>query len=157
MAFHKYFHVVGIRTFPDIGDCMGSHQLEIHEVEQNLQIACVFSYLFRNIRLQSSCTLGIARISASRKIFKKPLTFEYLCFPIFFLTMGIHFSHVLRIVWIHKSLQIHEWERYGYSNVLSMNWEKIFPNFLKSPQPEDDMAFRRIFSCYENQDIPTHS
>ena len=26
-----------------------------------------------------------------------------------------------------KSLKIHEWERYGYSHLFSMNWEKIFP------------------------------
>ena len=31
-----------------------------------------------------------------------------------------------------KSLKIHEWERYGYSHLFSMNWEKISPYIGKS-------------------------
>ena len=30
------------------------------------------------------------------------------------------------------SLKIHEWERYGYSHLFSMNWVKIFPYIGKS-------------------------
>ena len=31
-----------------------------------------------------------------------------------------------------KSLKIHEWERYGYSHLFSMNWVKILPYIAKS-------------------------
>ena len=31
-----------------------------------------------------------------------------------------------------KSHQKHEWERYGYSHLFSMNWEKIFP-YIRKP------------------------
>ena len=31
-----------------------------------------------------------------------------------------------------KSLKIHEWERYGYPHLFSMNWEKISPYIGKS-------------------------
>ena len=31
-----------------------------------------------------------------------------------------------------KSLKIYEWERYGYSHLYSMDWEKIYPYNGKS-------------------------
>ena len=34
-----------------------------------------------------------------------------------------------------KSLKIHDWERYGYSRLFSMNWEKIFPYIGKPMEP----------------------
>ena len=107
---------------------------------------------------QSLHDLGIARILVSRKKFKKSLTFEYLCFPIFFHYYGNSlfpcFENCMDSM--EKSLQIIEWERYRYSYLFSMNWEKIFLNFFKSPQLGNYMAFHRIFPCYGNLDIPGH-
>ena len=53
--------------------------------------------------------LGIVWVSASPKIFEKPITLECLFlffFPYFSRIMGIHFSHVLEIVWISASIKI---------------------------------------------------
>ena len=47
-------------------------------------------------------------ISASPKIFEKPITLECLCFSMFSLTMGIHFLLILEIVWISASFKIVE-------------------------------------------------
>ena len=45
------------------------------------------------------------------------------------------------LVTLEKSLTIHEWERYRYPHLFSMNWEKIFPyigKFMETsfPYPE---------------------
>lgn len=81
-----------------------------------------------------------------------------LCFPIFFHYYGNSlfpcFENCMDSM--EKSLQIIEWERYRYSYLFSMNWEKIFLNFFKSPQLGNYMAFHRIFPCYGNLDIPRH-
>ena len=99
--------------------------------------------------------LGIALIPVSRKNFKKSLTFEYLCSPIFFHYYGNslfpYFENCMDSM--EKSLQIIEWEIYRYSYLFSMNWEKIFPNLFKNQQPGNYMAFHRIFPCYGNLNI----
>ena len=42
-------------------------------------------------------------------------------------------NHLLVVLQLQeKSLKIHEWERYGYPHLFSMNWEKIFPYIGKS-------------------------
>ena len=53
-----------------------------------------------------------------------------------------------------KSLQIHEWERYGYFHLFSMKWEK---KNLKYLQSGIDMVFHRIFPFYANLYIPRRS
>ena len=70
--------------------------------------------------------LGIAWIPDSWKIFKKPLTFEYLCFPFIFPYYGnLLFPCFEKCVDAHeKSLLIHEWEICGYSHLSSMNSDK---------------------------------
>ena len=45
---------------------------------------CVFSYFSCAMQIHFSHILEIVCISASRKIFEKPITLECLCFPIFF-------------------------------------------------------------------------
>ena len=100
----EYFHVRGIYTFPGIGDCKSFYQLHICKVEQNLGIICVFPYLFRKMRIDSSQLLGnvlkIVGINTSHEIYKKPIALECLCFLCVFLTMRIHFFHVFRNAYI---------------------------------------------------------
>ena len=43
-----------------------------------------------------------------------------------------------------KSLQIYEWERFGYSHLFSMKWGK---KNLKYPQSESDMVFFFMEIC----------
>ena len=90
-----------------------------------------FPYFTCTLGIHSYHALGIAWISDSCKIFKKPLTFECLCFPVFFPYYGNLlfpcFGNCMGAQ--EKSLQIHEWERYGYSHLFSMSWEK----FLQKP------------------------
>ena len=49
--------------------------------------------------------LGIKWISASPKLFKKPINWKCLCFPMPFPYFGIHFSYVLGTAWISASLK----------------------------------------------------
>ena len=93
---------MGICTFPNIGDCMGFPELKICEKEQNLGIICVS----HTCSIRWGFTHFHSGISVSREICKKPLTLECLCFPMFFLTMGINLSHVMGIAWISASREI---------------------------------------------------
>ena len=52
--------------------------------EQNLGNVCDFPYFFCDTGIKSSHRLGMAWISFSREICKKPIPLEYLCFPIIF-------------------------------------------------------------------------
>ena len=45
---------------------------------------------------------------------------------------GDHLPSPLDALAQEKSLKIHEWERYGYLHLFSMNWQKIFPYIGKS-------------------------
>ena len=57
---------------------------------------CFYPYFSRIMGIHSSHTLRIAWISASREVFKKRLTFEYLCFLKFFLYYGNSFFPCFR-------------------------------------------------------------
>ena len=83
-VFSYIFPVLWKPTFPMLWELyiQETHKFEI--------------FLFsRTLGIDFPHVLGIVWISASRKICKKPLTFEYSVFPYFSRTIGIHFPHVL--------------------------------------------------------------
>ena len=66
-----------------------------------------------------------------------------MCIPIHFPRTGKKYSHTLGNLW---KLVSHIWELYlGFV---------ITSNFIKNPQPGNDMSFHRIFLFYENLHIP---
>ena len=80
--------------------------------------------------------------------------YDIFVFPYLFLTMGIHFSHVLIIVLIHR--KHFSRSKSGKDMVIPIMFHelgKIFPYLPKSPQP-GNMTFHKTFPWYETFDIP---
>ena len=65
------------------------------------------------------------------KYLRNPLLWNVCVFPYFFFTMGIHFFHILEIVWISCSLKIVEklWNVCFFPHTFPVLWEFTFPMF----------------------------
>ena len=81
---------------------------------------CVFPYFSHTMQIYFSHALGIVWISASRKIFEKAITLEFLCFPHFSCTTEIHFQQVQ--------------ELYGFPVFWELYRFLFHPKYLKNSQ-----------------------
>ena len=48
------------------------------------------------------------------------------CIVFYSRCIALHFQLLQLVCFTGKSLKMHEWERYGYSHLFSMNWEKKY-------------------------------
>ena len=97
---------------------------------------CVFPYFSLTMGIHFFHILGIVCISASLKLFEKPITLEYLFFffPYFSRIMEIHFSQVLWIVWISASskifkklINLNKFEMFLFSHTFPYYGNPLFP------------------------------
>ena len=66
----------------------------------------VFPCFSRTMEIHFPHVLGPPQISAEYQKLKKPLTFKWLCFPIFFCYYGNYFSHILGFLLISAKPEI---------------------------------------------------
>ena len=71
-------------TFPYFGNFMGFYFTQNTSQTQHFGMLAFFPYFSRIMGIHFYHTLGIVWISASSEIFKKPINFKCLCFPILF-------------------------------------------------------------------------
>ena len=79
--------------------------------------------------------LGIVWISASPKIFEKPITLECLCFPIFFSYYGNslfpYFGNCMDFCFTQNSWETHYFGMFVFSHTFPVLWEFTFPHVLR--------------------------
>ena len=133
-------------TFPILWKLYGFLLLPKYLRNPLLWNICFFPYFSRNMGIHFSHVLGIVWISASSKIFNKPINLKCLCFPILFLYyMEIQFSHVFGAAWISASNNNFEMfmvpsqpEQKRFKNIAStlvftlreLFWNVIFGKFI---------------------------
>ena len=87
-VFSHIFLYYGNSLFPYFGNCMDFCFTQNNGETHYFGIFVFFPYVYRIMEIHFSQGLGIVWISASSEIFKKPINFKCLCFPILFLYNG---------------------------------------------------------------------
>ena len=91
---------------------------------------CFFPYFSRIMGIHFSHVLGIVWISASSKIFKKPINLKYLCFPILFPYYGNRLSQCvgscMDFCFQQKIPEILNSEMFIFSHIFSLLCEFTF-------------------------------
>ena len=130
MFFHT-FPVLWKPTFPTFWELYGF--LVPPKYLRGLQVwnVCFFPFISLIMGIYFSHILGILWISASPKMFKKPINLKCLCFPYFSRTMEIQSFHVLETPWISA-------------------WSEKF----RKPLTLKCLCFPIFFSYYENSLFP---
>ena len=82
LCFLIFFPYYGNSLFPYFGNCMDFCFTQ--NISETLECLFFFPYFPRIMGIHFSHVLGIVWISASSKIFKKPINLKCFCFPILF-------------------------------------------------------------------------
>ena len=139
---------------------------------RNFEMFVFFPCFSRIMRIHFSHVLGIVWISASSKIFRKPINLKCLCFPLLFRIMEIHFSHMLGSAQISaSSKKIPEtlnFEMFMFSHIFSLLceftyflifWELyvLMPHikYVRSPQLQNACVFSYFSRPMTFQLFPT--
>ena len=120
-------------TFPIFWELYGFLLLPKYLRNPLLWNVCVFSYFSRIMEIHFSKVLGIVWISASSKIFKKPIDLKCLCFSILFPYNGNPlfpcFGNYMDFCIKRKISETLNSEMFVFSHIFSLLWEFTFPIF----------------------------
>ena len=118
----EYFHFMGICTFTNIGNswvlinAKSARQRRLWEIS-------VFSLTFPVLcKFTFPIFWELYGFLLHLKYLRDPLLWNVCFFPYFSRIMGIHFSHVLEIVWISA-----KFEMFVFSHTFPALWKSTFP------------------------------
>ena len=120
-----FFPCYGNSLFPYFGNCMGfSSTQNIWETHYFGMFVFFFPYFSRFMGIHFSHVLGIVWVSASSKIFKKPINLKCLCFPILFPYYGNTLfpcvGNCMDFCFQQKILQTRNFEMFMFSRIFSL-------------------------------------
>ena len=128
--FSHTFPVLCKFTFPIFWELYGFLLLPKYLRNPLLWNVCVFSYFSRIMEIHFSKVLGIVWISASSKIFKKPIDLKCLCFSILFPYNGNPlfpcFGNCMDFCFKRKISETLNFEMFVFSHIFSLLWEFTF-------------------------------
>ena len=128
LSFPNFFPYNGNSLFPYFGNCMDFCFTQ--NIWETLEFLLFFSYFSRIMGIHFSRVLGIVWISASSKIFKKPINLKYLCFPILFPYYGNRLSQCvgscMDFCFQQKIPEILNSEMFIFSHIFSLLCEFTF-------------------------------
>ena len=100
---------------------------------RNFGMFVFFPYFSSIMRIRFSHVLGIVWISASSRIFKKPINLKCLSFPILFRYNGNSLFQCLGTAWISASSknnwETHKFEMFVFFHAFPVHWKSTFPIF----------------------------
>ena len=128
MCFLIFFPYYGNSLFPYFGNCMDFCFTQ--NIWETLECLLFFPYFSRIMGIHFSHILGIVWISASSKIFKKPINLKCLCFPILFPYYGNPLfpcvGNCMDFCFLQKIPETLNFEMFMFSHIFSLLCEFTF-------------------------------
>ena len=135
LCFLVFFSLLWESTFPIFWELYGFLLHPKFLRNPLLWSACFFPYFSLIIGIHLSHVLGIVWISASSKIFKKPINLKCLCFPILFPYYGNPLfpcvGNCMDFCFKQKIPETLNFEMFVFSHIFSLLWEFTFLIFCE--------------------------